>query len=192
MKHVPNALTIFRIVLTPILLVLLVSGTFAGSVAAFVLFVIAAVSDYFDGKLARLFKARSRLGQYLDPFADKVLVLGTFVTLAVLMPRLVPWWAVLLIAARDLMVTGLRTWAEARGRSLQTTPLAKFKTTSQLVFLLLTLFLLAVSKTSGGLGLAALRFLESPVMFGLLVFVVLFTVYTGVVYLWHLEDAAPI
>ena len=72
MKFVPNALTISRIVVTPILLVLLFWDTLVGQGSALVLFILAAISDYFDGKLARTYGVPTRLGQFLDPFADKV------------------------------------------------------------------------------------------------------------------------
>ncbi len=184
MRHLPNALTIARIALTPVLLVLLLSGTFTGQLAALGLFVAAAISDYLDGKLARSFRARSRLGQFLDPFADKVLVLGTFICLAVLLPEQVPWWAVGIIAARDLLVTGLRTWVEARGRSLRTLPMAKTKTTVQLVFLMGMLMLLVLRRLPGALGRYAEQILEGPLPLLLLIGLVALTVLTG---LWYAQ-----
>ncbi|MDQ7040586.1 MAG: CDP-diacylglycerol--glycerol-3-phosphate 3-phosphatidyltransferase [Rhodothermus sp.] len=184
MQHLPNALTIARIALTPVLLVLLLSETFTGELAALGLFVAAAISDYLDGKLARSFRARSRLGQFLDPFADKVLVLGTFSCLAILLPQQVPWWAVGLIAARDVLVTGLRTWAEARGQSLRTLPLAKTKTTVQLVFLIGMLLLLVLRRLPGTTGTYAAQILEGPIPFFLLLGLVTFTVLTG---LWYVQ-----
>src|SRR5690606_26877245 len=131
MKYVPNALTIARIIITPLMLVALLSNTFPGLVIALVLFIVAAISDYLDGKIARSYKVRSRLGTFLDPLADKVLVLGTFVALIFLVPQVVTWWAVALIAFRDLAVTLQRMWAEAHGRSLRTLPIAKAKTRSE-------------------------------------------------------------
>ena len=191
MKHVPNALTIGRIVVTPLVLVLLMTGTLWAQTGALVLFVAAAISDYFDGKLARTYGAGSRLGQFLDPFADKVLVLGTFTALAFLIPDVVPWWAVALIALRDLAVTGLRTWAEARGRSLRTLPMAKTKTTFQLTFLIATLVFLAFSKAPGVIGDIAAWWLGSIILFVLLMAVVVVTVATGVVYMVRQEYASP-
>jgi hypothetical protein len=94
MKHLPNALTIVRILLTPVLLWLLLIDTFWGYASGLGLFIVAAVSDYLDGMLAREYQVDSRLGQFLDPLADKILVLGTFAVLAYLMPRQVPWWGV--------------------------------------------------------------------------------------------------
>lgn len=191
MRHVPNVLTITRILLTPVLLVLLMSNTLMGQAWAFFLFVIAAISDYLDGKIARSYKVRSRLGQFLDPFADKVLVLGTFAALAYIVPDVIPWWAVVLIALRDLMVTFLRTRAEARGRSIPTLGIARAKTLVQLIFLIAILLLLAVAKAPGSLGRLAASLLASPVPYILLLGVVLFTLITGAAYLLQKEYSSP-
>ncbi|MFQ5570712.1 MAG: CDP-alcohol phosphatidyltransferase family protein [Rhodothermales bacterium] len=191
MKFVPNAITIARIVLTPILLVMMMSNTLFGLGGALVLFIIAAITDYFDGKLARALGVRSRLGQFLDPFADKVLVLGTFTALAFLIPEIVPWWAVALIALRDVVVTVLRMWEESRGRTLRTVPMAKTKTTLQLIFLIGILVLLTAGKLRGAVAEAALWVLESAIPFILLMVVVALTVFTGLWYLFNKEYVSP-
>ena len=196
MKFVPNAISIGRIVLTPILLVLLFAGTFFGYLGALVLFVVAAISDYVDGKVARLYGVRSRLGQFLDPFADKVLVLGTFIALAVLLPALVPWWAVALIAVRDVGITALRMWSEARGRTLRTIPMAKAKTTLQLTFLIGVLVLLTLRnpRMPDVLENAARWFLNGDgtiLLFILLMAVVVVTVFTGIWYVVNKEYVEP-
>ncbi len=183
MRHVPNALTITRILVTPVLLALLLSGTFMGQAWAFVLFVFAAISDYLDGKIARSFKVPSRLGQFLDPFADKVLVIGTFVALVILIPDTVTWWGVVLIALRDFAVTALRSRAESQGRSLRTLGIARTKTGVQLTFLIVTLLLLVVEKINGPLGEPGRWLLHVSILpFLFFLGVVLFTVYTGFVY----------
>jgi CDP-diacylglycerol--glycerol-3-phosphate 3-phosphatidyltransferase len=143
-RHIPNALTVARILLTPLVLMLCTIPTLAAQGSALALFVFASASDYYDGVLARRMKARSRLGQFLDPLADKILVLGLFGMLAVQEPQIVPWWAVGLIALRDGLVTGLRSWTEAQGRTLRTFRAAKAKTLSQLAFLFGMLVLRAV------------------------------------------------
>lgn len=192
MKYVPNTITILRIVITPVLLVLLLSNTFPGQAWALVLFILASISDYLDGKLARSFQVGSRLGQYLDPLADKVLVLGTFVALAYLVPEHVPWWAVALIALRDVLVTSRRTWAEAHGHSIRTLPIAKAKTGVQIGYLILMLLLLALQKLPGFPGSAAGRLLDSPVPLVLLIAVVAITLLTGVLYFLKTVPAHPL
>ena len=189
MRHIPNILTVARIVLTPVLLLLLTWQTLGAQVAALVLFVVASISDYLDGILARRMEARSNLGKFLDPLADKILVLGTFVALALLYPRLIPWWAVLLIAFRDVVVTGLRTWAEARGRTIETMTIAKYKTMTQLSFLFYVLVLLALTHAPGLAAAQAEWLLFSSIAtYALLLAVVMFTVFPGLLYFLQLRE----
>ena len=190
MMNVPNAITISRIILTPVVLVLLFMDSFAAQLGALIVFIIAAISDYYDGKLARALQAGSRLGKFLDPLADKILVLGTFIAFSILMPDLVPWWAVALIAARDAFVTGLRTWHETRGRSLRTTHLAKAKTTVQLVFLIGMLLFLTMSRANGVFRAVGVWVLESGIPYWSMILVAVFTVITGIVYLFNATDAS--
>lgn len=190
-RYVPNALTIARIMVTPVVLVLLLYNTLPTLVGALVLFILASISDYLDGHLARLYKVRSRIGQFLDPFADKVLVLGTFATLSFMFPLLVPWWAVLLIALRDVGITVLRSWLKARGASLRTSTAAKWKTTFQLIFLIGMLLMLTLSKVPGPLGEGAVWVLNSAIPFVVLLVVVLVTLITGALYLVHIETTSP-
>lgn len=193
MKFVPNALSITRILVTPVLIVLLLSNTLPGQAGALALFVFAAISDYLDGKVARHYGVRSRLGQFLDPFADKVLVLGTFATLAFMLPEIVPWWAVVLIAVRDVMVTALRMWAEAHGRTLRTIPMAKAKTTLQLTFLIGILVLLTARHPGipSMVSRIAAWVLESPIPYVLLMVIVVVTVLTGIWYLFNKDYVSP-
>jgi CDP-diacylglycerol--glycerol-3-phosphate 3-phosphatidyltransferase len=112
MKHVPNALTISRIVAAPLCLWGLWTGTFVGQLLGTVLFIAAAITDYWDGRLARQYGVGSRLGQFLDPLADKVLVLGAFFLVPFLAPvdeglaapagAWLPWLAIGAIAARGV------------------------------------------------------------------------------------------
>lgn len=191
MKHVPNALTIGRIVVTPVLLVLLLTETLLGQALGLTLFVLAAISDYLDGKIARSYEVKSRLGQFLDPFADKVLVLGTFTVLIFLLPDAVPWWAVALIALRDLLVTVMRSWAEAHGRSLRTLPMAKTKTAVQLTFLITILVVMLAARLPGVLGQVGQWILASWIPFAGMMVVTVFTVLTGVLYLLRQEYSSP-
>ena len=133
--------------------------------------------------LARSYQAGSRLGQFLDPLADKVLVLGTFAMLAYLFPHIVPWWGVAIIAIRDLFVTGLRVWTESRGRTLRTLPAAKAKTTVQLTFLILTLTVLVAVRLPDPMGMVGSFFLDGPILYGLMLLVVVITAATGLAYL---------
>jgi len=206
MKHVPNALSFARIILTPVFLVLFLRGTFTAQLVALIIFVVLAISDWLDGALARRYGVGSRLGQFLDPLADKVLVLGAFFALMFLPPddagRVVhvPWWWILigLIAFRDVAVTALRSWADRRGTPVVTAVAAKMKTAAQLTFLILLQVLLVVSgfvRYDGwlaDLGGAAAWVLYGPMMDVLLLITALLTLWTGALYFTGLpRGAAP-
>lgn len=180
-------LTVARIVVTPILLVLLFSESLYGLLGATVLFILASISDYYDGQIARKYGVPSRVGRFLDPLADKVLVLGTFVALAFLVPSIVPWWAVAIVFVRDIAITGFRMWAEYHGRSLRTLPMAKAKTTIQLVFLIGMLVMLTAEKVPGLLGTIGAWVLASWIPMLVLLAVVVITAYTGFLYFYKLE-----
>lgn len=187
MKHLPNTLTIGRIVITPLFLWCMLRGTFGALTLALSLFILATLSDYWDGKLARKYKAGSRLGKFLDPLADKILVLGAFLVLPFAMtdPTWIPMWAVMIIVVRDLLITGLRMYAEWKGFSVETLNLAKTKTTIQFVFLIYVMLFLVLTKMP---FLSALRqladaVLYSPITLVLLLVVVAITAYTGILYL---------
>ncbi len=182
MRSIPNAITIFRIVVTPLLIVCLFRETMLSQLLAFVLFILGALSDFADGYVARALKMQSRLGRFLDPMADKVLVLGTFFALAWLYPQQVPWWAVGIIALRDVLVTASRMIAEASGRSLRTMRAAKAKTALQLIFLGLFLLLL-VLRHIFSTGPFAGELLEGWFMYGFIILVVFVTGLTGLFYI---------
>jgi len=183
-QYIPNLLTVTRILVTPLLLLLLTVPSQEGQATAVGLFVLASLSDYYDGVLARRFQVRTRLGQYLDPLADKVLVLGTFGMLALQEPSIVPWWAVAVIALRDVAVTGLRSWVEASGKTLHTYRIAKLKTMIQLAFLFGVLVLRTGTYLSPPVRNWSLWILEESALPGVaLALVVGFTVATGALYL---------
>lgn len=183
MKHLPNTLTIIRILITPVVLALLFVDTFAAKSWAFTLFVLASISDWLDGSLARRYAVGSRLGQFLDPLADKLLVIGTFVTISIVSPWLVPWWAVTLVALRDVVVTGLRVVAERRGTPLKTSNGAKLKTAFQLTFLILVLLLMTLAELGPAISEPANLVLHSIYLRILLILTVAATVITGGAYL---------
>ena len=198
MKHVPNALTVGRIIAAPVCLYLLWTGTLWGQVGGAALFIVAAITDWLDGKLARQYGVGSRLGQFLDPLADKVLVLGGFFLVPFLDPlgqglaslggAWLAWLAIASIAARDLAVTVLRVVYERRGRPLQTSSAAKWKTAWQLTFLITAFVFLAatharaVGGVLGAIGRFVYAALASPAPLVFLIATAVVTVYTGVLY----------
>lgn len=198
MKHVPNALTVGRIIVAPVALYLLAAGGFVSQLVGTTLFILAAITDYWDGRLARTYGVGSRLGQFLDPLADKVLVLGAFFLVPFLAPiatglsapfgAWLPWLAIGAIALRDLAVTLLRVAYERQGRSLATSSAAKWKTAWQLTFLIAAFVFLTGTHAApldgplGALGRFLVALLASPGPLVFLLVTAAVTVYTGWLY----------
>lgn len=101
LRWLPNAISLLRLVLVPPILLLILNGSYA---IALVLFVVAGFSDGVDGYLAKRFHWHTRLGALLDPIADKFLVAGVFVTLAI--AELIPVWLAAIVILRDVVIVG--------------------------------------------------------------------------------------
>ena len=140
--NLPNALTLGRIFLVPLLVVVLLTK-FEGPVVLGVrkellgaaIFGLASLTDWLDGYLARRRKQVTALGQLMDPLADKLLITAALVSLVQM--DLAPAWMVAVILGREFAVTVLRSLAHSRGISIPASPLGKFKMVSQVVAILL-------------------------------------------------------
>ncbi len=128
--NVPNVLTLLRIVAVPVLVVALLDETPDGDVIAAIVFALAALTDGLDGYIARRKKQVTTFGKLMDPLADKLLVIAALVSL-VSLDRLAAWVAMVIIA-RELAVTGLRTIAAERGVVIAASRLGKLKTALQI------------------------------------------------------------
>ena len=135
--HWPNALTVLRAVLVVPVVLLTLKRTDASDWVAFIAFGVAALTDGLDGAIARRLEMVSSTGQFLDPLADKVLVLASMVAL-VHVGRF-PAWAAVVIVVREVVVTALRVAASRRGRGFPASIAGKMKTGAQLVAVLLYL-----------------------------------------------------
>lgn len=128
--NLPNMLTLGRIGAIPILVVLLLFDNRACGLWAAVIFGIAAITDWLDGYLARKWEIVTVFGKFLDPLADKLIVMAAFIMMIPL--GRVPAWAVFLILARELIVTGLRSIASSEGIVISASNLGKYKTIFQM------------------------------------------------------------
>jgi len=134
-----NMLTVLRIVLVPLYLWFFSRGTWGSIVLALIVFVTAAVTDLYDGWLARRRKEITKLGRFMDPLADKFLVVGALVQFWLM--GLVNVWLVGIIVVRDVWITAMRVIAIRRGTELKTSRDAKLKTTIQLTVIIATIVL---------------------------------------------------
>lgn len=132
MQDLPNILTICRIGVVPLLIALLFFHTPLLRALAALLFVLASITDYLDGYLARKYNVISSIGKLLDPMADKLLVMSVLIMLIAAKVGSVPAWMVVVILGRDIMVTSLRGVASAEGVVIQAEDLGKYKTILQI------------------------------------------------------------
>jgi CDP-diacylglycerol--glycerol-3-phosphate 3-phosphatidyltransferase len=127
--NLPNALTLFRIFLVPVLVVVLLTkfSNFLG----LAIFLVAAITDFFDGYFARRLNKTTRLGALLDPIADKLLMSAAFISLVEL--GVARAWIVVIIIGREFAVSGLRAIAAQNGVIIAASPLGKTKTVAQVI-----------------------------------------------------------
>jgi len=131
---IPNILTIGRIIIVPIFVFTFFIPGFFGDLIPFFLFVLASFTDYLDGLLARLFKEESKLGELLDPIADKILV-ATALILLVMNGTIKNYEviAAVIILTREILISGLREFLARTSVSIQVTSLTKLKTLLQML-----------------------------------------------------------
>lgn len=131
MLNLPNALTLLRIFLVPLLVVLLLTRMPAKEYLALAVFLVAALTDLLDGWIARKFKKVTRLGMLLDPIADKILVSAALISLVDLQEA--DAWAVCIIVGREFAVSGLRAIAAGEQITIAASNLGKWKMGAQVV-----------------------------------------------------------
>jgi cardiolipin synthase len=133
---IPNLITLGRILLVPIVVWAIASGRLQ---VAFLLFMAAAISDAVDGFLAKRFGMKTELGAYLDPLADKVLIVSIYVTLGI--TGVIPLWIVILVASRDFMIVGaiMLSWLIGMPVAIKPHLISKLNTAAQIVYACLVL-----------------------------------------------------
>jgi cardiolipin synthase (CMP-forming) len=143
--NLPNLITIGRILMVPVVVWAIASNEMK---AAFVLFLLAGVSDAVDGFLAKRFHMKSELGAYLDPLADKVLIVSIYVALGI--TESIPRWIVILVVSRDILIVGGIMVASLLGKPMWVRPVlvSKLNTVAQIVYACLVLAALAFGFTA--------------------------------------------
>jgi cardiolipin synthase len=146
LRHIPNILTAFRLLLVPPVVVLMLKDEF---MPALVLFAVAGFSDAVDGFLARRYNWTSRIGGLMDPLADKLLMVSSYLTLGWL--GLLPVWLVALVILRDLVIVTGAVIYNARIEQVEATPsvVSKLNTLAQILLVLSVLFSQAVVALPG-------------------------------------------
>lgn len=185
--NLPNALTIFRVILTPIFIYLLFSSSTYSNFYALIIFILASVTDAFDGYYARKYNIETEFGNFLDPLADKILVSSAFISFYFL--DLIELWMVVVILSRDFFITCLRIVMKKNGQSLKTSRIAKSKTAVQLILIIFILIFLAVEKMEASMfSLFGNIILEYNIVYNATFIVSIFTFYTGFRYFQNNYD----
>lgn len=169
-------------------------------VAAYVLFTAAVLTDYYDGKIARARNLVTNFGKLLDPVADKVLLLGAFVMLMRFPPLQIPAWTVVVILAREFLITGARSLAASSGVVIPANIWGKTKAVLQMVYVFVFLFLAIASQALQAYAAdtswaptvlpAFRRFVEVSSLWAM-IFVAVFTIYSGIQFMranWRVLD----
>jgi CDP-diacylglycerol--glycerol-3-phosphate 3-phosphatidyltransferase len=132
--NIPNILTMLRIAAIPLMAALLLSPSRQAGFWAAIVFALASITDWLDGYLARRMGAVTVFGKFLDPIADKLIVMAALIM--ILPFDRVPAWMVLVVLGREIIITGLRGIASSEGIVIQASDLGKFKTIFQIVAIL--------------------------------------------------------
>ena len=176
-------LSLIRIILTPLFIILLFSKFDGAKISALFVFIIAAITDAYDGHLARKYNQITPEGKFLDPLADKILVVSTFISFAVI--EIIDFWMVGLIIFRDLFITGLRLIISSSGLEFVTSKLSKYKTAFQLTIIILTLIFMSIEGLNMKIFLPAIQIIkEYEIIYVLTGFISIFTAYTGILYVY--------
>ena len=135
--NIPNKLTIFRIILVPffVLVLLLNPDNFNYRLVAEIIFIVASLTDMLDGKIARKYNLITNFGKFMDPLADKLLVCSALICLVDL--KQIPSWVVIIIIAREFIISGFRLVASDNGVVIAASMWGKVKTVSQMVMIII-------------------------------------------------------
>ena len=131
--NLPNKLSIIRVALIPVIVILLYQQSDACRIIAGALFIIASLTDFLDGFIARKYNLVTNFGKFIDPVADKLLVLTTLIML--LHRGQMEAWIIIIILCRELAVDGLRLVAVTQGKVIAASPFGKIKTTCQMIMI---------------------------------------------------------
>jgi CDP-diacylglycerol--glycerol-3-phosphate 3-phosphatidyltransferase len=181
---IPNSLTALRIILTPIFVILLFSESPYLKQLALLVYIVAALTDWYDGWVARRYGYDTRWGKFLDPLADKILAAAALFSFVAL--KLADAWMVWIIVVRDFLITGLRSYAELNDRPIVTSRTAQAKTFGEFVVIYYVLILYVADYNQAiheNYGELIDTLMHQDILFGMLLVVTLSTIGTGIMYI---------
>ncbi len=183
--NIANQLTMLRIALTFVFMFFLFCHGLWAKALSLIIFVIAALSDFFDGRIAQKKNMITDFGKLMDPIADKILVLAAFA--AFVQMQLIEAWMFVIIISREIFITSLRLFALNKGKVLSAGKAGKHKTVSQmlLIFSILVFIVLKETMLSFFTWNPAWENIFRQGIYILMLFTVALTLYSGLSYLWE-------
>src|ERR1700756_1950116 len=139
-----NRITLSRLAFTVVFVVSLNSSWQYARTTALIIFLVAGLTDFIDGEIARRYGVVTNFGKLMDPLVDKIMMAAAFISLVPL--KAIPAWAATTVVARDFLITGLRLMASAQGRVLPAENLGKHKTSWQIITIIFFLALLSMEE----------------------------------------------
>ena len=182
----PNQLTVLRIILSPVFLYLFLSDLIWMKQVSVVIYIVAAISDWYDGWLARKFNYITSWGKFWDPLADKILTSAAFIGFAIV--DLVPLWMVIIISGRDVIITLLRVFCDMKNYTFTTSYYAKWKTLLQMTFLYYLLILYVAQFTpeiNSVHGKIISAMLDDQLIFFVALLITIITLHSGLLYIFR-------
>jgi len=186
-RTIPNYLTMLRLALTPVFMILYY---WVGAFFSLLVFSAAAYTDFLDGRIARKTGDITNFGKFMDPLADKLLVSSALIAFLSSGPRLIATWMFLIIIGREIVITLLRTWAASKGNVIAATKLGKYKASSQMYAIVISLLLLTIYDLRGAFFadkwyfLTVIRQHNGPIYY-LMLIPVAFTIISGLEFLYN-------
>ena len=182
-----NRLTVARLFFTFIFVVALSADWTYGKTVGLFLFLLAGITDYADGKIARHFNMITDFGKLMDPLVDKIMIAAAFICLVPL--KAMPAWAVIIIISREFLITGLRMLALSKGKILPAESMGKHKTAWQIITVIYFLGVLSLREIQNERGPLPDYWYYSDTPWGyagaaLIICALGFTLYSGFGYLW--------
>jgi len=179
-KFIPNIITVFRILLVPFFIYFLMNDFINSKLYAAMIFGIASISDMLDGKIARKYGIVTRFGTFMDPLADKILIVSAFLAFVIL--GYIPLWMLLVIVFRDVIITLLRMLMEHNGITMVTSNIGKLKTVVQILSINLILFYMIT--LSYEINEIVNLFDEFSIIYFFMIITTIFTLITGIDYFY--------
>lgn len=180
----PNQLTVLRVILSPVFLFFFLSEIIWMKQVSVAIYIVAALTDWYDGWLARKFNYITSWGKFWDPLADKILTSFAFIGFALV--DLIPWWMVGIIVGRDVIVTLLRVFADIKNYQFTTSYYAKWKTMLQMIFLYYLLILYVAQSTpeiSAAYSELISALLNKQLVFYIALIITVITFHSGILYI---------